>query len=323
MKQGYQLLAAALFPITLGACSHGLPSAPKHYLVATSEAPAASAAESHSDRSQARGEVFSAAGDIRTAVNDFRDALGTLNANVPGSLNGGRREINWDAVPAQFTNTNDFPADFFNQPVVGRARGTEFRTRGTGFRTSDNNFADVKPDFDGPFEFFSPIRTFAAVGSSRMAVDFFVPGSKDRATSTGFGVVFSDVDRRGSASIQLFDARGRSLGRYEAPVAPGGLSFIGVRFASAVVASVEIRSGEAAVVTDGVAVGDRVLGPERGHGKQADDDGDDDHDRGEGHDRSPDLVIMDDFIYGEPTAIPVESATSVSVSASGAQRQVR
>jgi hypothetical protein len=321
MKQGYRLLAAALFLITLGACSHGLPSAPRQYLSATPEGLTPSPTELRSDRSHAKGEVFSAAGDIRSAVDNFRAALGDLNANVPGSANGGRREINWDAVPAQFTNTNDFPADFFNQPVVGRARGTEFLTRGTGFRTSDNNFADVKPDFDGPFEFFSPIRTFAPVGSDRMSVDLFVPGSKEPATSTGFGVVFSDVDRRGSASIQLFDARGRSLGRYEAPVAPGGLSFIGVRFADAVVASVEIRSGQAAVVTDGTDLGDRVLDPKLGHGEKDDDDGDDDHDHGKGHHRSPDLVIMDDFIYGEPKGLTVESVTSAPVSAGGVQGQ--
>ena len=323
MKQGYQLLLSALLPLTLGACSHGMPSAPKQYDSAATTRLTASSTESHSDESHLRGEVFSAAGDIRLAVDDFRNALGNLNANTPGSANGGRREINWDAVPAQFTNTNDFPADFFNQPAVGRARGTVFATRGTGFRTSDDNFSDVAPDFDGPFEFFSPIRTFAPVGSNRMTVDFFVPGSPDAATSTGFGVVFSDVDRRGSASIQLFDARGRSLGRYNAPVAPGALSFIGVRFADAVVASVEIRSGQAAVVTDGVALGDRVLNPEPGHAAKDDDDGDDDHDRGEGRHRSPDLVIMDDFIYGEPIAITAGSTAPVSVSVGGVQRQAR
>jgi hypothetical protein len=317
MKQGFQILVSALLAITLGACSHGMPSAPKRYDSGTAAKLVAGSAESHADGAHARGQVFSAAGDIRAAVNNFRDALGNLNANVPGSANGGRREINWDAVPAQFTDTNDFPADFFNQPVVGRARGTEFRTPGSGFRTSDNNFADVKPDFDGPFAFFSPIRTFAAVGSNRMTVDLFVPGSKDRATSTGFGVVFSDVDRRGSASIELFDAAGTRLGRYIAPVAPGGLSFVGVRFASAIVASVEIRSGDAAVVSEAIDLGDRVLDPEPGHEKRGDHHGDDKH--GEGRLRTPDLVIMDDFIYGEPIAIPVESAP-VSVSAGGELR---
>jgi len=277
---------------------------------------AASPAESHSDdrESHSDARVFTGAGDISPAVSAFRDALGTLNANTPGSQTGGRREINWDAVPAQFTNTNDFPVDFFNQPVAGRARGTVFSTRGTGFRTSDNNFADVAPAFDGPFNFFSPIRTFMPVGSSRMTVDFFVPGSTEAATSTGFGVVFSDVDHAGSASIRLFDSRGRSLGRFTAPAAPGGLSFVGVTFPTAVVASVEIRSGQAAVVTASLNLADLTQKSARSHGEKDDDDhgdhgddGDDDHDGR----RNPDLVIMDDFIYGEPIS-STPSAPSIA-----------
>lgn len=291
MKLTYAFLAFVLLSITLGACSRDLPSAPSGTEPARMDRPAAGTADAHSE-----AQVFTASGDITAGVNTFRDALGTLNANLPGSLSSGRREINWDAVPAAFTNTNDFPADFFNQPVAGRARGTEFATVGSGFRTSDNNFADVKPDFDGPFAFFSPIRTFAPVGSSRMTVNFFVPGSQVAATSTGFGVVFSDVDRLGSAAIQLFDAEGRSLGRYLAPTAPGGLSFVGVKYSSAVVARVEIRSGQRALVV--------------GNG------GNDDGDEGDRL-RGPDLVIMDDFIYGEPTAAPGGSSAAVAASAGG------
>jgi hypothetical protein len=253
--------------------------------------------------------VFTGSGDITPTVNAFRTALGTLNANTPGSVTGGRREINWDAVPAAFTNTNDFPADFFNQPVAGRARGTVFSTPGTGFRTSDNNFADVKPK-DGPFVFFSPIRTFAPVGSSRMTVDFFVPGSHDAATSTGFGVVFSDVDRLGSASIRLFDSEGRSLGRFVAPTSPGGLSFVGVMFPTAVVARVEIKSGQRAVVSNGTDLDDddRIFSSDRDDKNGKDDD---DH----GHGRGADLVIMDDFIYGEPTAVRGDSPPAAAASA--------
>src|SRR5262249_15121965 len=151
-----------------------LPSSPQSIEAAAPRRVAASAA---SVRSQA--QVFTAAGDITPTVNAFRDALGALNANLPGSRTGGRREINWDAVPAAFTDTNDFPVDFFNQPTPGRARGTVFSTPGTGFRTSDNNFTDLDPDFAGQFVFFSPIRTFAPVGSNRMTVAFFVPGSND------------------------------------------------------------------------------------------------------------------------------------------------
>jgi hypothetical protein len=295
MKKILGLLVSILLPVALGACSRNLPSAPSTE-AATSLRTATDSFKSHS---QAR--VFTAAGDIAPSVSAFRDALGTLNANLPGSQAGGRREINWDAVPAQFTNTNDFPADFFNQPVAGRARGAVFSTRGTGFRTSDNNFADVAPAFDGPFVFFSPIRTFMPVGSSRMAVDFFVPGSAAPATSTGFGVVFSDVDRVGSASIRLFDAAGRSLGRFVAPSAPGGLSFVGVTFPTSLVARVEIRSGRGAVVTPLLDLADLGRDAARSHGEkddESDDEGDDDH----GRRRNRDLVIMDDFIYGEPIA---------------------
>src|SRR5262245_29040361 len=172
MKQMFKVPAFALLGLMLGACSRNLPSAPTAADPATSSRVAASARESHS-----HARVFAAAGDIAGSVNAFRDALGTLNANLPGSRGGGRREINWDAVPALFTNTNDFPGDFFNQPVAGRARGLVSSTPGTGQRVSDDNFANVKPDFDGPFAFFSPIRTFAPVGSSRMTITFFVPGS--------------------------------------------------------------------------------------------------------------------------------------------------
>ncbi len=306
MKKTSGLLALALLGIALASCRRNLPTTPREADLMTPERSAAAAVKV---RSQAR--VFTAAGEIVASVNAFREALGALNPNAPGSQPGGRREINWDAVPAAFTNTNDFPADFFNQPAIGRARGAEFSTPGTGFRTSDVNFADLNPDFATQFVFFSPIKTFAAVGSNRMTVAFFVPGSVVAATSTGFGVVFSDVDRRGSASIRLFDAQGRNLGLYAAPPSPGGVSFVGVKFPAAVVARVEIESGQAAVRADATDVGNRPRG---------DDDFDDDDraresapdlatrvrefDRHRGRAKARDLVIMDDFIYGEPTAAP-------------------
>src|SRR5258705_13782716 len=102
MKQTLGRFALILFAVTLGACSRSLPSAPSGAKYATPDRLAASPAESHSNVT-----VFTGAGDIRPGVNAFRDALGALNANAPGSQAGGRREINWDAVPAQFTNTND------------------------------------------------------------------------------------------------------------------------------------------------------------------------------------------------------------------------
>jgi hypothetical protein len=223
--------------------------------------------------------VITAACDITGAVNEYRALLGTLNPNVVGEQPGGRREINWDAVPAAQTNTNTFPGDFFNQPVAGRARGTVFSTDGTGFRVSDNDFADVNPDYADEFNAFSPLRTFSAIGSNELVVDFFVAGTTTPALSAGFGVIFSDVDNNGSAAIKLIAANGSSLGKYHAPRCPGGFSFVGVAFDSPVIASVEITSGKGPLGSDADDVSDRDHGPAR------------------------DLVIMDDFIYGEPRAL--------------------
>ena len=273
MKQVLAVLGVGVLSLGLGACGKQMPDQPG----AMQQGSAFEQKAEIVGRDAAH--VFQAAGDITPSVASFRDALGSLNANTPGSQSGGRREINWDAVPAGFTNTDNFPADFFNQPAVGRARGTVFSTPGTGFRVSDNNFADLNPDFGGQFVFFSPVRTFAAVGSSDMTVDFFVPGSTTPATSTGFGVVFSDVDREGSAAIRLFDASGKNLGRFLAPPAPGGVSFVGVTYPTAIVARVEIESGQGAVAIGATDVSNRNQAP------------------------ATDLVIMDDFIYGEPVIV--------------------
>ena len=301
MKQRFVVFALVLLGFALAACSRDLPTASNGQAPAAAARVAADAAARHSE-----ARVFTGAGDITPSVNAFRDALGTLNANLPGSRDSGRREINWDAVPAANTDTNDFPVDFFNQPNPGRARGAVFSTPGTGFRVSDNNFTDLNPEFANEFQFFSPIRTFAPVGSNRMTQTFFVPGSNVPAISTGFGVVFSDVDREGSATIRLLDVNGRSLGEYTAPVAPGGLSFLGVVFPTARVASVEIKSGQAPVAAGAVDVGNHR------HGDGDDDDragspqglAATDHDDDGHHVRPRDLVIMDDFIYGEPIAAP-------------------
>lgn len=235
--------------------------------------------ESSLDRLGGEAHVVTASCDITTAVADYRQLLGSLNANVVGEQPGGRREINWDAVPALVTNTNTFPADFFNQPVTGRARGAVFSTDGSGFRVSDNDFFDVNPDYADEFNAFSPFKTFAAVGSNLSNVQFFVAGTNTRALSAGFGVVFSDVDEPGSAAINLIGADGRSYGEFFAPVCPEGFSFVGVAFDAPVIARVEIKSGKGVLGSNLADVSDRD------------------------HAGARDLVVMDDFIYGEPRGI--------------------
>src|SRR5215218_103219 len=51
---------------------------------------------------------------IQGAVDQFRADLGTLNPNNGQSFKSGRREINWDGVPDNFSAPNFMPNDFFN-----------------------------------------------------------------------------------------------------------------------------------------------------------------------------------------------------------------
>ena len=240
---------------------------------------AAATSESSNASDRAQPSVFLAACEITAALTDFRTALGPLNPNVVGEQNGGRREVNWDAVPPAVTNTSTFPGDFFNQNFSPRARGVVFSTDGTGLSVSDNDFAFINPAYGAQFNAFSPIRTFSAIASAQSRVDLFVAGTQTPAVTTGFGVVFSDVDEHGSASIKLLGVNGNSLGVYHAPPCPGGFSFVGVQFPTPLVAAIDIRSGHGPLGADAADVSDRKLGPAR------------------------DLVIMDDFIYGEPRAI--------------------
>jgi hypothetical protein len=217
-------------------------------------------------------QVVTGSGDITGVVAQFRTLLGDpLNGATPGAQPAGRREINWDGVPANLTDNDAFPGDFFN---TRSPRGAVFTTQGPAFRISDRNLAEVDPSYAGQFSFFSPLKTFAITGSTVMTTEFQVPGSTTPAVVRGFGVVFADVDRQGSATLEFFGPSG-SLGRFEAPVrsGDGALSFLGVAFQDAVVTSVRIVSGRAPL---GAGVKDLSDG-----GAQ-------------------DLVVMDDFLYSEP-----------------------
>ena len=220
-------------------------------------------------------KIVQAAGDLTAPLAQFRTLIGDpANGGTAGQQPGGRREIKWDGVPAERTNTDDFPADFFNTTVKA---GLLYATDGTGFRVSDDDFADVDPKYGAQFESFSKVKTFMSVGSRRMTLTFRVAGADTPATTRGIGIVFSDVDRAGSATITLYDRADRSLGSYAAPIRndAAGHSFIGVLFDEAVIARVVVTSGDAALapgvedVTDGGA---------------------------------SDLVVTDDFLYAEPEA---------------------
>src|SRR5881396_3237659 len=117
--------------------------------------------------------VIRAQGDSLTVadtLNKFRAALGgSLNAPNFPPAESGRREINWDGVPAALTDVDTFPANFFN---VNSKRGAVFTTPGTGFRIDSTDFAAVNAGLAAQFRFFSPKKVFMPVGSNQLDVDF-------------------------------------------------------------------------------------------------------------------------------------------------------
>jgi len=280
-----KFIQAALFgtALTIAACSDTgqLVTAPAVDKVTANAAAAPSLQKTDEKRHERR--IVRATGDITAAVNEYRGLLGTLNPNVAGEQQSGRREINWDGVPAAFTNNDLFPGNFFN---VNSPRGVVFTTDGTAFRISSNGFVDVNPDYAGEFNVFSPPKLFVARGSTITDVQFFVAGSTTPAFVTGFGSVFADVGREHSTTIEFYDAAGRRLLKVKAPRRSDaqGLSFAGAIFDEAIVARVRITSGDTPIGADAV---DNVKGRGRKH----------------------DIVAMDDFIYGEPHAAPTTTAS--------------
>jgi len=235
-----------------------------------------------------------------TPVRDqFRaDLGGGTTAGANGLFDDGvfqRREINWDGVPAGFSAPNLLPANFFNS---NSPRGAVFSTSGTGFMVSGANtdagvgqpaaanFGNIDPSYTSTFSPFSTQRLFTAIGSNQLDVTFFVPGTNVRAGVRGFGVVFSDVEQAGTTAIQFFDPNGVSLGAFATSPQPGanGFSFLGafINDGSTVIGSVRITNGNAAL---GAGITDSPGSP-----------------------NFRDLVVMDDFIYGNPVAVP-EPAT--------------
>jgi hypothetical protein len=226
-------------------------------------------------------QEFKAAGDsagIAGKLNEFRNTLGATLNNAPGAT-GGRREVNWDGVPASLTNINGFPADFFgsSNPADGngRKRGLLMTNTGTSFRVDSTDFSEVDASYSDQFTRFSPKRLFVYMGNTATECTFKVPGSTTDAFIKGFGVIFNDVDDANSSSVEFFNGS-KSLGVYKAVQSPNGqFSFLGVFFPDEKVTKVKIISGNGllAAGTKDVSNGG-----------------------------SKDLVVMDDFLYDEPKA---------------------
>ncbi|MEM8782497.1 MAG: PEP-CTERM sorting domain-containing protein [Planctomycetota bacterium] len=234
--------------------------------------------------------TFSAAGDdpasIQGTVDAFRDALGDLNPFVPTQFADGRRQIDWDAAPAAVSSPNPFPGDFFNFSSAPRARGIEFSTPGTGFALSGDaddgtplRFADLNPTYEDEFQAFSEERLFTPRGSNVTRVDFFSPEDQTTpALSDGLGIVFADVDLADTTTIEYYGLGSTLLLTQTVEVADKGLSFAGATFDTPELAYAIITTGNFDIgPTDGAF--------------------------------GYDVVVLDDFIFGEPIAVP-EPATA-------------
>ncbi len=222
-------------------------------------------------------ETLGDSASIAAKLAEFRTALGgNLNAPNAPPADSGRREINWDGAPAALTNVDTFPANFFN---VTSKRGAVYSTPGTGLRVDSTNFAAVNAGLGAQFAFFSAKKLFMPVGSNQVNVEFKVVGTTTNGLVNGFGVVFTDVDRPGSTTVEFFDANDVRIAVLVAPNHSGAqlLSFTGAVFAAPIVARVRITSGDAALTAT-------IIDVSAGG--------------------ASDLVVMDDFLYGEPQPLP-------------------
>jgi hypothetical protein len=240
--------------------------------------------------------VFQAAGpnaaSIQSTVDAFRAVPGfeTNNLNNPGPLSSGRREINWDGGSPTVLDTTA-PVTPFN--VFLTTRGSQFTTPGIGLSQAPPSGGPQgglavlfnNPTYATIFSTFSPSRLFTPVGSNKTEALFFIPGTNGGvpATVRGFGAVFTDVDqpdgsgpgakrgnRDASTLIEYYDQDGRLIFSSFVPASPGNgsLTFFGIVFDDARIARVQITTGDVAP--------------------------------GPNDNRRHDIVMMDDFIYGEP-----------------------
>jgi hypothetical protein len=235
-------------------------------------------------------QVFQAnapgAAALQGAVDAYRAALGNPNNgnNLPPSDGSGHREINWDGGSPSVLATTAAVTPF---TTFLNTRGSQFTTPGMGLSQAPPSGGPQgglavlfnNPTYGSIFSTFSPSRLFTPVGSNITEALFFVPGTNGAkaATVTGFGAIFTDVrapGRKGpSTQLEYFDKDGNLI--FTGFVLPSptnkGLSFFGIIFADARIARVRIKTGDVAP--------------------------------GPNDTRRHDVVVMDDFFYGEPQAL--------------------
>jgi hypothetical protein len=226
--------------------------------------------------------IFSDSGanvaSITDTVDAFRAALGNPNnGNVPGPLTTGRREINWDGGGPPVINGTPPVTPF---TTFQNTRGATFTTPGTGLTQASAtggllSLDLINPQYAALFAPFTPNRLFAPIGSNITDGVFSIPGTggTELAGVSGFGVVFSDVDLAGT-SIAFSTTAG--------PIDPLPVAtFVGNQTFSFL--GILLDASEGLITNVRIVTGTNALGPSEGP--------------------TVDLVVMDDFLYGEPRSL--------------------
>ena len=249
---------------------------------------------------QAAITVFEAAATTPAGLTPSRDSFrlavgGGSIAAANGDFGGVRREINWDGVPDARADPNPLPANFFN---VNSPRGVVFSspTPGAGFAVSANAGLVTPPLFGFPADLqaFSSQRLFATLSSRVTDISFFVPGTTTAASTHAFAAVFVDVENNDATDFTLmeFFNPGNVLIFSRSVLVAGnqGLSLLGgVATAGEQIARVRITTPDNFLISNGLRANE-----------------------------SHDFVVMDDFLYATPTAVPESPAWAMVLLGLGA-----
>ena len=221
----------------------------------------------------------------------FRLAVGGGNVAAPnGDFGGLRREINWDGVPDTRADPNPLPANFFN---ANSPRGAVFSspTPEASFAVSANAGQPTAPLFGFPADLqtFSAQRLFATVRSRITDIQFFVPGTNIPAATSAFAAVFVDVENDNLVdftTMEFFNPGNQLIFSRRVLIAGNqGLSLLGgVATAGEQIARVRITTPDNFLISNGVRAN-------------------------EAHD----FVVMDDFLYATPSAVPEPAAALLTL----------
>mmetsp|Transcript_14532 Transcript_14532/g.58956 ORF Transcript_14532/g.58956 Transcript_14532/m.58956 type:complete len:259 (-) Transcript_14532:152-928(-) len=214
-------------------------------------------------------------GSLTFSFEHFRGLLGGLNnGNDAGPLPSGHRQINWDAGIVPFDFPRKFFADTVDRGMSVFSKKNKFAVSGPApDNVSDRRFSTINHTESKTFKAFSKKRLFTPLRETVFWTKFSVPGTNKRALVQGFGAVFVGVDLPKTTRMVAYDKNDCILAEEYVDAYAGGMSFLGFYFKRPIIARVAFYLGNQPIDYPycGTSCGE-------------------------------DVVVMDDFLYGEPQA---------------------